>query len=545
MKISFGNLLFFLAVMGHIQLFLSVPGVECSESSASGQHEYSKKFNLAENYSALLEKNLESSDSRDLSQKKHFWRAFIETSVCLGLFQIRYKKTHTTWVEGVHKYKATWKDQSEKFSSWKNFNYDANCFDLNWQHSLAGSAYYNFSRTNNLSVLESLLMSWASSSYWEFVVEYRSDVSINDHIFTPLGGLPVGEAWFQLGKFFADRTDTLSQILSYLNPILKMNRIFNRRNAKSLSPESIPGWHAFNIDLGVRNIRTQKGHFDQTAPYAGLHTEIMSLSEYGNQGKENNFIKEPLYSEIQFNLTGIGRTFEEMDLFTRVVWFGLFKQNINSLNRGYSFYLGGGSAFSMLKKKPGMTNLPCSYKGRNPAELKLDEPRDFTDKLSAVHIIGPVFDWKRYAKELNIRLVQDMYVDFGIVHSFAFNNYSSLYDYSSVKTPLLVNGYYYGWGITLSSRLDISWQDASFQSDLRYQSYGSIDGKDRFQHLVTDDFHLTDSRFLVRFSIGYRIPGLPLSLKASYESIHRRGRIKDIEEKDWETKGFIGISLLY
>ncbi|MGM0467011.1 MAG: DUF3943 domain-containing protein, partial [Acidobacteriota bacterium] len=427
----------------------------------------------------------------------------------------------------------------------KNFNYDANCFDLNWQHSLAGSAYYNFSRTNNLSVLESLLMSWASSSYWEFIVEYRSDVSINDHIFTPLGGLPVGEAWFQLGKFFADRSDTLSQILSFLNPILKINRFIDRKRTKNLSPKLIPGWHAFNIDLGIRNIRTEKSDPNQTASYAGLHTQIMNIPEYGNQGTENQFIPTPLFSEIQFYLTGTGRTFEEMNLFTRAVWFGFFKQNIDSLNQGYSFYLGGGSAFSMFKKKPGMTDFPCSYKGRNPAELKLGEPRDFSDKLSAVHIIGPVLDWTRFNKDLKIRLMQDMYFDFGMVHSFAFNAYSRQYDYSGVKTPLLVNGYYYGWGVTLTSNLDISWRNASLQAGLRYQSYGSIDGKDRFQHLVTDDFHLNDSRFLCDLSVGYRIPGLPLAIKASYEGIHRKGRIKSIKETNWETKGFIGISLLY
>jgi hypothetical protein len=177
--------------------------------------------------------------------------------------------------------------------------------------------------------------------------------------------------------------------------------------------------------------------------------------------------------------------------------------------------------------------------------LKLDEPRDFADKMSAVHIIGPVFDWMWFAKNLNIRFVMDVYLDFGIANSFAFNTYSRLHDFSGVKTPLLVNGYYYGWGYSLSSRLHVSWKNVSFQAYLRYQSYGSIEGKDRFQHLLTNDFHLTDSRFLSRLTVGYRIPGLPLMLKASYEGIDRRGSIENIGEKAWEVRGFLGLSLVY
>lgn len=528
---------------------------EGSRGCHAGRLEYCGIFDLSINNKAVMGPGLEldlvgsklaDGEGGDIfTREKHFWRALLETSVFLGIFQIRYKKTHTTWIEGVHKYHATWKDQKEKIFNWKNWNYDANCFEFNWQHALVGGIYYNFFRTNNLSVLESLLMSWASSSYWEFVVEYRSDISINDHIFTPLGGLSVGEAWFQLGKFFADRSDPLSQVLSFLNPILKLNRFFDRQRIKDMPPEPRPGWHQFNIDLGLRNIRIQKDDYNQTALYAGLHTQIMSIPEYGQQGSENCFVKKPLFSEIQMDVTGVGRAAAEYNLFSRVVWFGFFKQNIDSLNRGYSLYLGGGSAYSVFKKKTGTTNFPCSFKGRNPAALKLDEPRDFTDKLAAVHIIGPVFDWTRFAKNLKVRLVLDMYVDFGIANSFAFNVYSRQHDFSGVKTPLLVNGYYYGWGATLSAGLDVSWRNVSLQTYLRYQSYGSIEGKDRFQHLLTNDFHLTDSRFLSRLAIGYRIPGLPLTLKASYEGVYRRGSIEDIEEKRLEVRGFLGLSLVY
>lgn len=525
------------------------PGGRADENSRSSVpvfymscgHSIQKNLNGSNLNLSLTPGGVESPRSAS-GNKKHFWRALGETSLFIAFFQYRYKKTHTTWIEGVHKYRATWEDQKEKLFDWKNWNYDANCYVLNWQHALAGAVYYNFSRTNNLTLLESLLMSWASSSYWEFVVEYRSDVSINDHIFTPLGGLSVGEAWYQLGKFFADRSDTLSRVLSFLNPLLKLNRMFNRRSFENRKAEP-PGWHEFTLDLGVRNIRERNGEAGRSHLYAGLRTQIICLSDYGKTGTAGRIVKQPLFSEIRMDLTGPGGDFEEFNIFTRVVLLGYFKQKLDALNRGYAFYLGLGSAFSVFKKKNGMTNFPCTLKGRNLEALDLENPRDFRDKLSAVHILGPVFDWTRFGGKMKIRWVADWYFDFAMVNAYAFNSYSALFDISGVKTPLLVNGYYYAWGTTLSSEMDISFGGMSVRGSLRCSRYGSIDGKDRFQRLLTDDFHLTDSRTVGKIALAWRIPGAPLMLMASYEGINRRGEIEELLEKSWEWRGLMGVSV--
>jgi hypothetical protein len=477
--------------------------------------------------------------------KRRFWRALAESAAYVAYFQARYKKTHRIWVEGVHKYRATWEDQKEKYLHRENWNYDANCFAFNWQHALAGGIYYNWSRTNNLTALESLLMSWASSTYWEAVVEYRSDISLNDHIVTPLGGLSVGEAWFQLGNFFANRSDLFSRVLSFVNPILKLNRFFDRRRLKKSPAPPPPGWHDLSLDLGMRSYRGNRGGDDGIFPYAGLRTQIIHLPDYGRPGKIDRFVKNPFFSEIHMDVAWGGKAPEEISLYTRVVFLGWFKQRILPAGRGYSLYIGLGSAFSMFKKKEGTISFPCTFKGRDPDALRLDEPRDFRDKLSAVHMAGPVLDFTVFARKLKVRMIMDGYLDFGIVNSFAFNQYSRHNDFSGVKTPLLVNGYYYALGFTLTQRFDVHYGGVGLQSLLRFHSYGSIDGADRFQPMVTDDFHLTDSWLTGRMGISFQIPKSTLRLKASFEAIHRRGRIRDIREKQWELRGFLGISLVY
>jgi len=279
--------------------------------------------------------------------------------------------------------------------------------------------------------------------------------------------------------------------------------------------------------------------------HAGLHTQIIHVPDYGATGRIRRFVTSPLFSEIQLDLSWKRGPLEESNFFSRVVYLGYIHQNINNNGRGYSLMLGLGSAFSMYKKKEGTTNLPCTFKGRDLSALDLEKPRDFGDKLSAVHIAGPVLDWTRIRAGYKARLVLDGYLDFGMVNALAFNRYSRSCDISGVKTPLLVNGYYYGFGVTTSSRLNIDIGNFGVEGYLRFQSYGSIDGRDRFQDDVTDDFHLSDSMRVWRIGAVYRIPECPLSLLAGYEGIIRKGIIKNIRESRRELRGFLGLSFVY
>jgi hypothetical protein len=71
---------------------------------------------------------------------------------------------------------------------------------------------------------------------------------------------------------------------------------------------------------------------------------------------------------------------------------------------------------------------------------------------------------------------------------------------------------------------------------LRYSIYGSIEGLDRFQYDVTDDFHLKDQRFVFSLDAGLRVPYLPIEVWASYEAVNRHGTIKDLARRDIEDR---------
>jgi len=548
-------------VLGGIVFFASVLLGNVTESALRknitfdpAPYYYSPKFSLSflknrPAFSLVLglrlpadETSIKSSlSSLKLQRKKHFGRALLEWAPFMAYYHINYHLTHRTRVEGVHKYKFTWGDQSKKYFNSESWNFDANCFFFNWAHAVSGAASYNLARTNNLNLLEANLFSLASSMYWEFIVEYRSDISINDHIFTPLGGFPLGEVWYQLGKYFNNKSGTINQILGFLNPALKFNRYLDRKKLKETDSDPQPGWHEFRIFLGRQNSKILGVRTDQNNLFGGLHTQIISIPEFGEPGRVSKGVSDTLFSELYWDMSMGKKDIEEYNLFSRAVYFGYFKQDINEYRNGYAYYFGLGSALTLFKKKTAVPYIPCNLKGRRIEEINLNEPRNFKDKISAVHIVGPLFDLSFFSKDYSVRLVIDAYLDFAMVNSFALNRYSENHDISGIKTALLLQGYYYGIGTTLSSGVSIYFGKFVFKGLLKYFTYSSIEGIDRFQDEVTDDFHITDSRLKTIFSLSYKLCWIPAELMVSYEGLSRRGNIKETFFKELETRLFFGL----
>ena len=113
-------------------------------------------------------------------------------------------------------YRLTWKDQSRRFFSFQAWTFDVNCFLLNWMHGPVGAGYYEIARSNHLDRFESFLYTLGCSLYWEYVTEYRSVVSVNDNIFTAVGGVPIGETWHVFGEYFLSRPGFINRLLSFL-----------------------------------------------------------------------------------------------------------------------------------------------------------------------------------------------------------------------------------------------------------------------------------------------------------------------------------------
>ena len=463
-------------------------------------------------------------------------RGLFEIGILLAYSQTRYWLNYAKFIEDWQ-FHFRWKDQQRRFFTFEAWMFDSNAFGMNGSHSFSGVLYYQFGRTNNLSWPQSFLYALGGSLWWEYVTEWREVISLNDNIMTSAGGFAAGEAWFQLGKYFIGRKGLFEQFLSFaVNPLLKFNHWLDLTKGRNrlLGPE--PGWHDFRLFFGQKRMPTSAGTGTQNNLFFGFHTRIVHAPEYGRPERSARRVTDTLASDLDVDFTTRHGRIEEFNFATRVAGLGYYRQEIGPDARGYAYYVGMGSAFSLFKKKSVSIYDSSSIPVKKGYDLHLEEPRRFTDKMAVAHVAGPVFDYTAFTPKSRLRLVLDAYLDFGLINAFALNPYSEAADLLGVKTTLLYYGYYYGIGTTLASDLTYRYRALRLGGRLSYSTYGSIEGLDRFQDEITDDFHMKDDRFAFRFETAVRLPGAPVEVLASYEGIGRHGAIKDVRRRDFEDR---------
>jgi hypothetical protein len=473
--------------------------------------------------------------------RKKKLRAGLEFGSLIVYSQVNYWIKYSHFIEDWQ-YKLRWEDQKRRFFTFEANRFDSNDFGLNWRHSLAGMIYYEFARSNNLSWLQSTIFSVGGSLYWEYFVEWREVISINDNIMTGLGGVVLGESWFQLGRYFFNSSNPVSHLFSWLNPFMKINGWFDR---KQMLP---PYFHSHNpqvqdvyLFLGYRNSPTSTSNGNAGNLAVSLGSRIITASGYGIPGKIDERFTSPIYSQLDVDFMYHGNTREELAVTAKIVPLGRFIQNISEDNKGYSFYYGLGSAFYVYVKRPVVDYDAEKVSIDYPEDFHFENPREFRDKLGAVHIIGPVFDVAYFSRPWFFRLRTEGYLSFGMINAWALNKYSLDYPVQGMKTTLTYYGYYYALGPALESSAEIGYQNLRLDGFINYQYYRSLQGRDRFQDKILDDSVIRDSRWHSGLKLQYHIPRTDFSFVGAVEWVKRWGKIHEVEDSNLEKRYYLGL----
>ena len=121
-------------------------------------------------------------------REPHPIRAAAEALIWIGLGTAYY------WLDPLAN-SEDWDDPSvlDKLRG-EALTFDNNLVSTNFiLHPIAGAAVYGTARVNGLSVPASFAYVAASSLAWEFALEWREQASVNDLIFTSIGGVSLGE----------------------------------------------------------------------------------------------------------------------------------------------------------------------------------------------------------------------------------------------------------------------------------------------------------------------------------------------------------------
>jgi len=487
-------------------------------------------------------------------KRKKLGRAVLYMGTIWLADSIRYWATYAAWIEDWQ-FQLSWKDQKIRFFSFRANKFDSNPFRTNWTHGLGGAIYFNIARYHNLNLFESVLFESATSMIWEYLTEWREVISLNDNFFSGLGGLPIGEPFYQLGKYLLSRKGALSHIAGYvLNPVMGISDLFGGKNWRSNFKEEYFSSPGLRLSLNNENFSYRDKDKDSgNRIHFNIGSEFMKIPEFSDAGNKEIKLKltTTFYSDIEFGISIDNGSVEEYNFNTKIIYLGMFSQRINKQDsgnlEGYSFYIGASSAFNFYKKKALESYDKGEYHYDFTAKEQPEQPTNFTDKLAIINLIGPSARLILYSSPFKLDVAADAYFDFGLVNSFALNKYSEENDIFSprMKTTLIHYGYYYAFGYTLnmSARLELS--NVFVHGGIRYQSYGSIQGLDRFQDEIRDDSKVYDSRSILNGGIGYHIPGSRFSISLLYKRIVREGTIKDIMVDEVETRIFSSLKITF
>jgi hypothetical protein len=479
--------------------------------------------------------------SAELKPRPKKTRAFWQLAALMSYSQARYWIKYSRFIEDWQ-YKLTWEDQKRRFFTTEALRFDSNAFYLNWTHAFAGMLYYEFARANNLSWLQASLFSIGGSLYWEYIVEWREIISINDNIMTAVGGIPLGESWFQMGRYLLNSTKPVSRLASWLNPFLKINGWLDRK--KTLPPyqqsynQSVQDVYLF---LGYRHSPTSENTSPTGNLALSLHSRIITNSSYGITGRVDEKFTSPFYSQLDFDFMYHGRYREEMGAIAKIVPYGRFLQNLSPDRRGYSLFYGLGTAYFLYVKRPVTDYDAGKLPVNEPDKFHFELPRNFRDKLSAVHLVGPVLDITYFSHPWKLNLKVEAYPSFGMINALALNKYSINHDVQGMKTTVTYYGYHYALGPALESELGLDYKNLRLKGFVSYLYYRSIQGRDRFQSWITDDSVIRDSRWHTGLNLNYRVLGSDFSLVAALEWVKRWGKIHEVEDRNLEKRFYLGL----
>ena len=132
------------------------------------------------------------------------------------------------------------------------------------------------------------------------------------------------------------------------------------------------------------------------------------------------------------------------------------------------------------------------------------EKRDW-DLLSTI-AVGPTVDMQMRRKDVTVDVGADLYLDFAMVKSQAFENWRTQNPNARVRNVMQSweHPYYYAAGGTLAPRINVAYRNYSLGGKVNASLFDSIDGKDRDEEMLTMDPGYQDHEVRSEAWLGYQ-----------------------------------------
>ena len=249
-----------------------------------------------------------------------------------------------------------------------------------------------------------------------------------------------------------------------------------------------------------------------------------------------------LSSNFTINADLDGGTARELDVSSGAVFYGRLERSVAADSRGSASILGLGSAFTLFRKAP-VTDYDAGKVRVGLDNLHLEEPRDFRDKYSIMHLFGPVYEGYWRGSTAAVTWGLEAYPDFALVNAYALNAYSVEHDDRRLENDAAVLRLLLWVRGSAMARFEAGAGPVTFGAAASLHYHESIEGLDRYEDDLTArrarHGHLVQDRRQFRRRPS---PARPCIVDTSARWMSRRGAIGDTVTKGTESRYSLGVT---
>ncbi|GIL16832.1 MAG: hypothetical protein BroJett040_05830 [Oligoflexia bacterium] len=460
--------------------------------------------------------------SEESPRQKHYLRAAIELSATLGFGLYKYYDNIAS-NKLDHDYQGFWNALKLKIKGDAAMT-DDNSTAANVGHVLAGVTYYSILRSNGFSQLESTLWTIGSSAVWEYLMEYKEIMSVNDMIFTGWSGAVVGEVFYQMARAIRNKSNSLwaKTFAGILDPASALNGSLDNwmKNKASLVQKGdldASQWSRMELSLGFTNAKFQDGKESASSTRLGFNGKVVNIPLYNEEGKAKGLVLNSPAVDMEMEIANGKFGISDWHFLGKTVLAAYYDKNLRKNDRdelsGYEYFIGISSAFEWDQKNSN----PGAY------ESSTRENRDF---IANAHVIGSTIQVNGFYRGLKVSFTMDIFADYAMVSSYALEEYENAGNSrDGLLSVLRKRGYYYGSGWTTALQLKAQYKRTEVGTSYQNTALEKSDlVKHRFQDQVTNDADYRDDRSIAKIWISYALTK-STQVKLAYEVIKRSGEM--------------------
>lgn len=464
----------------------------------------------------------------------HHFRSLVEMTGGLGLGALAY------WLM-QNRNVADWDNPTpeERFDG-QAWRVDNNSLAVNFiAHPLAGGLAYSMARANHHDVFTSFGYASLTSFLWEFVLEFKEKVSVNDLIVTSPTGVPIGEFFYKLGLYLdtAARPGLGTQAARWtLGTGVSLDRALDGRPPPVVDERDELGftsiiWHEFEAGAGLDFVQSP-GVSDYTRPRIGMLGRLVTLPGYlapkaFRRGFYQAEISEFAWA-VEASTYGAG-----LALHADTVVAGYHFQDLRGtvgVPHGFAATFGVSLGYDYLRSHANHFSEFDSAAQAPPPDLSYHVPV-LAEQYGALQLPGPAVDYRVYLPGVRLVLTARAAPSYAGFGAPAFYEWTGENLEERSKHILHRQGYFYGWGGMGSLGGSLAIGPLVLGGRTMYASYVSQDGLDRHIERVTVDVRARGNLLSYGGSIGVRPWELPFTLSADFGVRRWYSNVADFESR--------------